>query len=212
MFRLRWWIKPGITLVDDWSLQEWSSGTRESAGVAADAAAAREEAASAAQTREKIWNTNNKNAQTCHRSTFRTMTYRSAGVIWVRTGSRSSETGIPVPELGDWEVGVADARWAMWPEGHYPKTNGWRHSDHRAHRSYLTEESLRSTPSSHWPWAEKNCWIGWGPPHPRWNYDWGRWAGAGWRRRGSVVEEVCFGRRGRSCCGTDYRKGAPVEK
>lgn len=53
-----------------WSLQEWSSGMRESAGVAA--AAVQEEVASAAQTREKIWNTNN-NAQTCYPSTFQMM-------------------------------------------------------------------------------------------------------------------------------------------
>lgn len=72
----RWWIKLGGW----WSLQEWSSARWESAGAAAAAADVQEEAASAAQTREKIWNADNNNVQTCHPSTFQMMTYASGAL------------------------------------------------------------------------------------------------------------------------------------
>lgn len=64
VFGLQWWIK----LVDWWSLQEWSSARWGSAGVAAAAADVRGEAASAAQTGAKIWNTNHSARAPLHTS------------------------------------------------------------------------------------------------------------------------------------------------
>lgn len=208
MWKCRW---EGVIV----SLQEWSSVRWGTVGAAAAVADAREEAASAARTREKSWNTSNDTRThytpdlTPTQQTIRGGSSSSFQTHWVRTGSHFWEAESPVPVPGGWEVEAGDAERGVWSEGRSALETGSRRSDRPALRSCSAEDFLPQEPWARPPWAERSCQPDWPPPDRRSNSDSGRSAGAGWRRRGSAEEEECSGRRGRSYCGMDYQKGAP---